>query len=138
MKKTILCVDDERMVLSSLSIQLSMVFRNRFELEYAESAEEAFEIIEEIKAEGRELAVVVTDWYMPHMKGDVFLTELHKTHPHVMKIMLTGHAEQEAVERAREHAALFRCITKPWRDNELTDAIQEAVSRYEKETKTFS
>jgi DNA-binding NtrC family response regulator len=44
--------------------------------------------------------VIVSDWLMPGMKGDDFLVEAHKRVPTVVKIMLSGQAEQAAVDRA--------------------------------------
>jgi len=50
MKKAILCIDDERIVLESLRGQLWKHFGNGYQYEFAESAEEGYEIIEELIA----------------------------------------------------------------------------------------
>ncbi|CCQ59778.1 two-component response regulator [Crocosphaera watsonii] len=45
-KPVILCVDDEKVILDSLKIQLKKEFQDTYLYEAAESADEALEIIE--------------------------------------------------------------------------------------------
>ena len=72
-RKAILCIDDETIILDSLREQLEKNFGEDFIYETAESAEEAFEIIDELEEDGIEIAIIVCDWLMPGMKGDKFL-----------------------------------------------------------------
>jgi response regulator RpfG family c-di-GMP phosphodiesterase len=60
---------------------------------------------------------------MPGMKGDDFLVEAHKRFPTVVKIMLSGQAEQAAVDRAKREAGLHEFLSKPWNAAELVEAI---------------
>ena len=78
MKKilNIVCVDDEKIVLDSLNSQLTRNFGKNFNYEFAESAKEALEIIEELhKADDEMIYVVISDWLMPGMKGDELLED---------------------------------------------------------------
>jgi len=125
--KLLLCLDDEKIVLDSLKEQIKSRFKDEFYIEFAQSSDEAFEIIDEMKDEGIKVLLVISDWLMPGMKGDEFLIELHKLYPKVVKIMLTGQADEEAVERAVEHANLYKCINKPWRKAELVQIIEDAL-----------
>ena len=125
-KSAIICVDDEKMILDSLSLQLSKAFGDDFLYEFAESADEAFEVIEEFEEEGTPLVVVVSDWLMPRMKGDEFLVKLHERFPEVVKIMLSGQADPASVQNAKEHANLHQFVKKPWKEEELVAAIRSA------------
>ena len=88
------------------------------------------ELTEELTEEGYEdsLIIIVTDWLMPGMKGDELLIKIHQQHPKVIKLMLTGQADKDAIERAVSQANLHKCISKPWNENELIDCIRSATA----------
>lgn len=126
-KKAILCVDDEKIVLASLKSQIKKHFGNRYLYEFAESAAEAWEIIEELHDDGIEILVIVSDWLMPKTKGDELLIEIHQKFPRIVKVLLTGHADQQAITRCCEQANLYRCLVKPWTEHELIETIESGL-----------
>ncbi|WP_413165247.1 response regulator [Capilliphycus salinus ALCB114379] len=130
-KPVILCVDDEAVVLDSLKIQLKNAFRDSYGYEMAESSEEAWEILEELSEENTDIVVIVSDWLMPGVKGDEFLIKVHQKFPHVLKIMLTGQADLEAVQKVIKQASLYRCLDKPWNSEELIATIQSGLKDYQ-------
>jgi CheY-like chemotaxis protein len=126
-KGVLLCVDDELIVLTALKDQLRRAFGNDFHVDVAESAEEALELLDELAEEGHRLLVIVSDWLMPGMKGDEFLVQAHQRFPTVVKIMLSGQAQQDAVDRARREAGLHDFIAKPWNSEELIETIRNGL-----------
>jgi CheY-like chemotaxis protein len=129
-KPVILCVDDEVVVLNSLKIQLKKEFGDAYLYEVAENADEALEIIEELKEEEEsDILVIVSDWLMPGIKGDEFLIRVHEKHPNIVKVMLTGQADELAIERVKEQAKLHRCLYKPWDRKELIEAIKSGLAK---------
>ncbi len=126
-KKAILCVDDEKIILDSLKSQLKKHFGNLYAYEAAENADEAFELIEELVEDGIEILVIVSDWLMPGIKGDEFLIRVHRNFPGIIKVMLTGQADNGAVENAKKNANLHRCLHKPWSEEDLFEAIQAGL-----------
>ena len=56
--------------------------------------------------------MIISDWLMPGMKGDELLIRIHELFPKVVKIMLTGQADEVAVNRAKELANLHCCLYK--------------------------
>ncbi len=126
-RAAILCVDDERVILDSLEMQLANYFGEEYLLEFMESAEEALEVIEELEKSGVQVLVLISDWLMPGMKGDELFRQVYRVFPHVFQILLTGHADAEAVRRARQEGNLHKCIYKPWKERELIGAVEEAV-----------
>lgn len=129
MTSAILCVDDEIIILESLKEQLKRCFRDRYIYEVAESAEEAWQVIEELHNDGIQILAIVSDWLMPGIKGDEFLIKIHQKFPHVITVMLTGQADNTAINRAKKEANLYACIYKPWKENELFQTISAALDQ---------
>jgi CheY-like chemotaxis protein len=129
-KAVILCVDDEIIILNSLKKQLKKAFGDTYNFEMAESAYDALEIIEELHEEEVAILLVVSDWLMPGMKGDEFLIHVHQKFPNIIKIMLTGQASIEAIQRAKEQANLQYCLHKPLNTNDFIQTIQSSLANH--------
>jgi response regulator RpfG family c-di-GMP phosphodiesterase len=126
-KGFLLCVDDEIIVLKALKDQLRNEFGKQYLVEVAEGAEEGLEVLDDLSEEGYSLVVVISDWLMPGMKGDAFLIECHQRFPQVIKIMLSGQADESAIKRSIEHANLHQFIEKPWDPQELIASIKTGL-----------
>ena len=122
-KIAILCVDDEVVILDSLKRQLKRHFGPQYIYEVAENAGDAWEVITELNNDGVTVLVVVSDWLMPGVKGDEFLIQVHQQFPNVIKILLTGQADETAIRRVKEQANLHRYLDKPWQEDDLINAI---------------
>jgi CheY-like chemotaxis protein len=109
-------------------MQLREQLGEEYTYEFAENAEDALEIIEELNSEDIEVLVVVSDWLMPGLKGDEFLIKVHQKFPQTIKVLLTGQADEEAVERAKTQANLHKCIHKPWKASELIESIKSGLA----------
>lgn len=126
-KPVILCVDDERVVLLSLTNQIRNYFEDRFLIETAENTEEAWDVIREMHEQNLEIKFIISDWLMPIDKGDKFLIDVFQRYPHIVMIMLSGHADEEAVLRAQKYANLACFIRKPWEKDELIREILKGL-----------
>ena len=126
-ESAIICVDDEVVILDSLKEQLKRKFGDRFIYEVAESAEEAWEVIEELQEDDIKLIAIVSYWLMPGIKGDEFLIQIYQKFPQLVTVMLTGQADETAIERAKKEANLHACLYKPWTEEELTQIIITAL-----------
>ncbi|MBW4518896.1 MAG: response regulator [Scytolyngbya sp. HA4215-MV1] len=124
----ILCVDDETSILQVLKEQLKRCFGSRYVYEVAQSAEEAWIVIDELEEEEIKILIIVSDWLMPNMRGDEFLAQVHQRFPEIVTVMLTGQADEAAIERARQQANLYACIHKPWTEEELKRVIITALN----------
>ena len=128
-KPVILCVDDEKQILDSLRTQLMEAFGNSYLYEMAEDANEALEIINEFSEDGISIILIVSDWLMPGMKGDELLIKVHQKFPHVIKIMLTGQADESAIQLAKKEANLHCCLFKPWSEEELIETLKTGLAK---------
>ncbi|MEO0984982.1 MAG: response regulator [Cyanobacteria bacterium J06639_14] len=135
-KLGIICIDDEAIVLESLKEQLkrNLSTEPTCVIEVADTGEEALDIIEELKIDNIDVALIISDQIMPGMSGDELLARIHDRHPNILKILLTGEASTEAVGNAVNQANLYRYITKPWDELDLTLTVTEALRRYQQET----
>jgi CheY-like chemotaxis protein len=128
-KPVLLCVDDERMVLDSLRTQLEAAFGDAYIYERAEDAEEALDVINDLNEEGISVILIISDWLMPGLRGDELLIQIHKNYPSVIKIMLTGQADEVAIDRAQKQANLHSCLSKPWLESDLLETIKSGLSK---------
>src|SRR4028118_946949 len=129
-RQVIICVDDERTVLSSLKAELQEAVGNDYTIEIAEGGEEALELIEELLEDRDEVLLIISDHIMPEMKGDELLKQAHLISPKTIKIMLTGQADIVAIANPINSANLYRYITKPWQSEDLKLTVREALNSY--------
>jgi diguanylate cyclase (GGDEF)-like protein len=129
-KEHILCVDDEEGILTALRQQLGARFGKECEIEVAQSAGDALELIEELEKDGEALAVVIADQIMPGMKGVELLEEIHRRSPGTTKILLTGQAGLDAVVAAINRAGLNHYIPKPWDEPDLRLAVEGLLRQF--------
>lgn len=109
-KQTIVIVDDEEMVLTSISSFLSL--ETDYNVETFISADKALDYIK-----SNHVDLVVSDYLMPEMDGISFLIKVRELKPAVPRIILTGYADKENAIKAINQVGLFQYIEKPW-DNE--------------------
>ncbi len=116
MKSRALFVDDEPLVLSGLRRMLRSL-RHDWDMSFANSGREALELLE-----AEDFAVVVSDMRMPEMDGASLLNEVAARHPAVARLVLSGHAELDAILRAVRPAHQF--LAKPCDPKLLEGALQ--------------
>jgi diguanylate cyclase (GGDEF)-like protein len=129
-KPVIICIDDEATVIDSLKIELKRAIGENCIVETAEGGEDAIALMDELLKEGTEVAVVLSDYIMPDIKGDEVLNRIHSMSPNTLTIMLTGQADLEAIGNAIKHAKLYRYIAKPWQADDLKLTVVEALHSY--------
>ena len=69
-KPVIICIDDEGTILDSIAIEIDKYIGDLCLIETAESGEEDLELLTELLAEEYEVALAISDYIMPEMKGD--------------------------------------------------------------------
>ena len=83
-KKSVLFVDNEPNVLHGLKRMLRSE-RNHFETRFTTSGEDALRLLDE-----EHIDVVVTDMKMSNMNGLQLLTEVKRSYPDIVRIILSG------------------------------------------------
>lgn len=126
-KLAILCVDDERIILDSLKAQIERKIGYNYLFEYAESPEEALEIIDDLILDEVELILVISDYQMPGMKGDEFATILKNKLPTLNIILLTGQITEDKSNTLLNQNIVLKVIQKPWKEAEIIEQIKVVI-----------
>jgi response regulator RpfG family c-di-GMP phosphodiesterase len=127
-EKAVLLVDDEAILLLSLKRSLRLRFGPSYRYETALSGEEGLVRIDELVAEEVEIVLVISDWLMPGMKGDEFLSRVHERHPSTRLVMLTGHADESDIAKLSGEVKLEAFLRKPWSPERLFEVVAAALS----------
>jgi PAS domain S-box-containing protein len=117
---TVLIVDDEAVVRMTCR---QYIERLGYRSLAAASGEEAVELY---KAHTATITCVILDLTMPGMDGVATFSELRRHDPHVVVILSSGYAEEEALRLFAE-ARPAGFLQKPYRINELRTKIRAAL-----------
>lgn len=121
-KPTVLLVDDEEMVITSVRAYLAL--ETDFQVEGFTDPENAAAFLKK-----RTFDVIVSDYLMPKMTGIQLLRRAKEAAPEASRILLTGHADKQSAIDAINDVALFQYIEKPWDNTQLLLAIQGGIER---------
>lgn len=120
-KHSLLYVDDEATNLRVFKAN----FRKFFNVYTTTNPLEAIDLLNQ-----EEIQVVVTDQRMPEMTGTEFLEKILPDHPDVVKIILTGFTDIEAIQDGINRCGIFKYITKPWVFDEMKGVLDRAIEIY--------
>ena len=118
MPKHLLFVDDDTMVLAGLRRALHDM-RQEWEMTFAPGGQAALEIMEHSTFDA-----VITDMRMPSMDGAELLERVKNRYPEVVRIVLSGQSEKEAVLRSITPAHQY--LAKPCDIRELKLRLSQA------------
>ena len=129
-KPVIICVDDEKIVLDSLAIELNNAFYGKILIATAENGIEALELVDDFLQNNYDIPLVISDYIMPEMYGDELLRLIKDRSPETKSILLTGQASLDGIENSIKWANLYRYIPKPWEKNDLKLTITAAFKAF--------
>jgi len=121
-RETIVLVDDEDMVLTSLRSILSL--ETDYNIQTYLSANEALVFIEK-----NDVDLVISDYLMPEMDGISFLAEVRELKPEIPRIILTGYADKENAIKAINEVGLYQYLEKPWDNEDLMIIIRNGLEK---------
>jgi putative two-component system response regulator len=124
-KPFLVCVDDERILVESLRIELRKELGDEFRVESAVSGAEALSLVGQILQEGDDLAVLIADEKMPGMPGHELLAQVSELCPSTALVLMTGYSDADAIRDA-VNVGLYRYFTKPWRIDDLVFTVRQA------------
>ncbi|MFM7105258.1 MAG: response regulator, partial [Flavobacteriales bacterium] len=120
-KHSILYLDDEEQNL----IAFQALLRKDYKVFTTTDAHEATEILSR-----ENIAVIFSDQKMPDVSGVEFFENIIHEYPTPVRILLTGHADIEAVIDAINKGQVYRYVSKPWEVGDLKICIENAVEKF--------
>ena len=130
-KKAIICVDDEAIVLLAVKEEVHQGLGGEFMVEGVLTAFAAMDKMKAFAEQGVDTVLVITDWLMPGVKGDVLLKMVREKFPGTRAIMITGQADEEAMQRVLKEGLAGKVLRKPWDAQELIEAIKNLCAEKE-------
>ncbi len=117
-KPILVIVDDERPILTELKILLGRAYRVH-----------AFDNPEEVEpfVDANPVDLIISDELMPEMRGSELLSRLHRAHPDICKIVLSGQAEKNDIVRAINEGQIFSFLFKPVNQRQLLNVIEKGL-----------
>jgi DNA-binding NtrC family response regulator len=121
----ILLVDDEPMVLSSLS----RLLEDDYMVHTANGGVQALEIVKR-----EPIKVVISDQRMPGMLGHEVLRQVKIISPNTIRMLLTGYSDLDAIISSVNAGEIFRYINKPWKADNLCNLVKLGIQIYDRIT----
>jgi thioredoxin reductase (NADPH) len=110
----IIICDDDVQVLRAIQRDIRNEYRDDYRVTATESANEALELINELKLKNETVALFISDQRMPEMEGIVFLEKAKQVFPEAKQVLLTAYSDIEAAIRAINNVKLDYYLLKPW------------------------
>jgi HD-like signal output (HDOD) protein/CheY-like chemotaxis protein len=115
--KKILVVDDEVQILKAMSRMFS---ETDYELITADNSMDALQLIE-----AKDIDMVISDMRMPLLDGYKLLSIVKEKYPKIIRIILSGYADEKPMFRALLHNIAKLYVFKPWNNNDLLQNINK-------------
>ncbi|AYF55092.1 HDOD domain-containing protein [Clostridium botulinum] len=124
MSKSILFVDDERLILRAIKREM---WDSDYETFYANNGAEALKILYE-----NNIDMIVSDIKMPEMDGHNLLKKVKYLYPNVIRIALSGYADKNMIIKVVDTGLAKVHIKKPWDNDELINVIFDVFENIDK------
>lgn len=115
--KKILVVDDEIQILKALS---RMFLETDYDILTAENGQDALALIE-----NNQIDMVISDMRMPILDGYQLLSIVKEKYPRIIRVILSGYADEKPMFKALLHNVATLYVFKPWNNNILLESIQK-------------
>lgn len=117
MERSVLFVDDEPQILKSLS---RLFLDTDYSVYTAESGAEALGVLSREKID-----LVISDMRMPNMDGYEFLNKVKQEHPGILRVILSGYADEKVILKALQQNVAKLYMFKPWENDKLLKLIDQ-------------
>jgi thioredoxin reductase (NADPH) len=132
----IIIVDDDEQVLRAIQRDIRNKYNSQYRVTSTDSANEAIELIKELKLKNETVALFISDQRMPEMEGVKFLERTKEIYPDAKLVLLTAYSDIEVAISAINDIKLNYYLLKPWNPPEeklypaLDDLLDEWQAQY--------
>jgi thioredoxin reductase (NADPH) len=132
----IIIVDDDEQVLRAIQRDIRNKYYKDYRVSATDSANEALELIKDLKLKNETVALFISDQRMPEMEGIAFLEKAKEIYPDAKLVLLTAYSDTEVAIRAINDIKLNYYLLKPWNPPEeklypsVDDILDEWQAQY--------
>ena len=132
----IIIVDDDEQVLRAIQRDIRNEYHNDYRTSATDSANEALELIKDLKLKNETVALFISDQRMPEMEGTAFLEKTKEIFPDAKSVLLTAYSDTEVAIKAINDIKLNYYLLKPWSPPEeklypvVDDLLDEWQAQY--------
>lgn len=133
----IIIVDDDEQVLRAIQRDVRNKYHNEYRITATDSANEAIELIKELKLKNETVALFISDQRMPEMEGVAFLEKTKAIYPDAKLILLTAYSDTDVAIRAINNLKLDYYLMKPWNppDEKLYPVVDDLLDEWQAQYK---
>jgi response regulator RpfG family c-di-GMP phosphodiesterase len=124
MSRTIMVVDDEKMITTTLSTMFKLMLKENV-IAYND-VDQALACAE---LENNRIDLIISDFMMPKMNGLEFLKNVREKCPGTVTILLTGYADKENAIKSINEIGLYYYLEKPWDNNDLIKVVKNGLEK---------
>ncbi|HSB94313.1 MAG TPA: response regulator, partial [Flavitalea sp.] len=110
----IIIVDDDIQVLHAIQRDIRREYHEDYRVLATESANEALDLLKDLKLKNETVALFISDQRMPEMEGVDFLEQAKELFPDAKRVLLTAYSDIETAIRAINTVKLDYYLLKPW------------------------
>lgn len=111
---SVLYIDDESSNLTGFKAS----FRHMYKVYTASNRQEALDVLA-----SETVDVVISDVRMPDCNGVDLLVEIKDLYPNVSRVLISAYTDSKVLIDAINKAGVVRYIAKPWKEQDVHDAI---------------
>lgn len=120
---SVLCVDDEKNILSSLK---RLLRKEPYQLLTTSNPHEALELLE-----AHDVQIIMSDQRMPEISGTELLAKVKEKYPDILRIILSGYTDVNTITESINKGNIYRFFLKPWNDTDLKLEIRSALEQFD-------
>ena len=129
MSGNLLIVDDEPQICAALT---RLLRTDGYSISHALNPVEGIKLMND-----QPFDVVISDYMMPGVNGVEFLSEVSRSFPDTIRLMLSGQADMSTVIDAINSGSIFKFILKPWSNDGIRNTIKEAFQQSAQKNRQF-
>lgn len=129
----LIIVDDDEQVLRAIQRDIRSKYHSEYRIIATDSANEANELIKELKLKNETVALFISDQRMPEMEGVEFLEKAKMIYPEAKLVLLTAYSDTDVAIRAINSLKLDYYLLKPWNppDEKLYPVVDDLLDEWQ-------
>ena len=127
-RNVVIVVDDDLTILELLRYQITDAIGHFSDVELATSGAEVDDLLAGLIAQGKDLKVLVTDYFLDDCTGVDIIERVKNHYPMCSTVLLTGQHQRDIEKVANAPIVPDRYFSKPWNSFELKSHLINLIT----------